>query len=289
MLEWSLHAMPAERQRHHPHQLMLQAIFKWSLIASLWFQPPIGTSAMQKEIVHSNLLQAMTPENTWCKNWRTTEKLKTPDSRPSLSNIYSDSLTTWVSAFKNASEFAAAICCGVSAFVVQLAETPVGFVSRRATTGHWLSHTAVVRLWLLWIFRSRQVGFPSASSRASAFLSVFLWGFRGHGSSAWRQRDQEKLQWWLSAVKGKGAEGMETHFSLVHSEVCFTALHWKQVSWEVVCICCHVLLCHCVYVVDSKFDAHLGLGSPLFGHLQARSRLAAEQLEVWNKENDIQR
>ena len=61
------------------------------------------------------------------------------------------------------------------------------------------------------------------------------------------------------------------------------------------CICCHVLLCHCVYVVVILYsgsifvDAQLGLGAPLFGHLQARSRLAAEQLEVRNEENDIHR
>ncbi len=115
--------MPPERQRHHPDQLMLQAFLKWSLIASLWFQPPIGTGRRKLYIPTSCQLW---PQNsgvvwkTWCKlkgNW------EAQDSRPPLSNIYSDSLTTWVSAFKNASEFAAAICCGVSAFVVQLAET----------------------------------------------------------------------------------------------------------------------------------------------------------------------
>ena len=156
MLEWSLHSMPPERQRHHPDQLMLQAFLSDLWLQVCGFSHQLGHQPCRRKLYIPTSCQ-LWPQNsgvvwkTWCKNWRTTEKLKTPDSRPSLSNI-SDPLTTWVSAFKNASEFAAAICCGVSAFVVQLAETPVGFVSHRATTGHWLLHTAVVRPWLQWTF-----------------------------------------------------------------------------------------------------------------------------------------
>ena len=53
------------------------------------------------------------------------------------------------------------------------------------------------------------------------------------------------------------AEGMEASFSLIHPQVCFT--DWKQASWEVVCICCHVLLCHCVYVVVILYSGSIFL------------------------------